>query len=548
MADNTIINNLKVLNNPVNSAKIIKASDLNEAFRSTSLITANLLDILGGGSSNEYIPNSEYPMPPGNIIDNTTTSGIIKNIMSQWLDNYTYKHAHRKGKDTTPTDRDIAHRIISANLYDNKEDIAFGNLIPLYKINFDEYGHFKNTSNILDELENNDSIKTINEMYVGNLSLDGYEFNTKNYATNYVIAGPTLQKDRGAIRSRLLPLIQNVDSIINNINVNGIYRVKKGISGKSGILIISAHNYDKETPKTKAIRIFISDDNIIYTNTGEYTVDSSNKITNITWSNTWTSSHNLMLNTIVQDTNIQTNFNHIQHNIDAFKNDFQEFSFSMFIECKKRTEGGSGRVTLQIGDYNPFSKYITGLSDKSRIYDLQLNIKYTAAKKYESYDRPQFIVRPGGQVFNTPKNRKAIIDWLVNTVLPKAWNVINISGELYFFNNNERTSENEEYTNRAERYEYDSSFKMLTLTRSSVVSDKYGSDDNITDEKNNDNKDYLNQITVDGIFNTPTVIKYESIPLWSILNAGPLWDKPINKRDNPRTIETDLWDLEEDVI
>ena len=541
-----ITNNLKVLNNPVNSAKIIKASDLNNPFRSTSLITANLLDILGGDVFYEYNDATGDLTPANGIIDNTTSAAIIKNIMSQWLDNYTYNHAHRKGKDNTPTDRDIAHRIISTNLYDNKEDIALGNLIPLYKTNFDEYGHFKNTSNILDEVDDNDSIKTINEMYVGNLSLDGYEFNTKNYATNYVIAGPTLQKDRGAIRAKIMPLIQQQDSLISNINCAGIYRIKTGVDNKSGILIISSHNFTASPVDTNPIRIFISDDNIIYTNTGTYTVDSSNKITGVTWSNTWTNSYNVIRNTIKDYSNIITNFNHIQHNIDTFKNDFQEFSFSMFVPCKKGTEGGSGRVSLQNDDYNPFSMY--NPLDKSRIYDLQLNIKYTAVKKYESYDRPQFIVQPDGQVFNTPKNRKAIIDWLVNTVLPKAWNVINISGELYFFNNNERTSENEEYTNRAQRYEYDSSFKMLTLTRSSVVSDKYYGDDNITNEKNNDNKDYLNQITVDGIFNTPMDIQYVSIPLWSILNAGPLWDKPINKRDNLRTIETDLWNLEEDII
>ena len=539
----TITNNLKVLTNPVNSAKIIKASDLNNPFRSTSLITANLLDILGKDVSYEYNEGTN-PLPANDIIDNTTSSEIINNIMSQWLDNYTYKHAHRKGEDNTPTDRNIAHRIISTNLYDNKEDIALGNLIPLYKTNFDEYGHFKNTSNILDEVDNDDSIKTINEMYVGNLSLDGYEFNTKNYATNYVIAGPALQKDRGAIRAKIMPLIQQQDSLISNINCAGIYRIKKAYFDseyKSGILIISTHNFAANAVDTNPIRIFIADDNIIYTNTGTYTVDSANKIIGVNWSDTWTSSYNVIRNTIKDYSNIITNFNSIQHNIDTFKNDFQEFSFSMFIPCKKRTEGESGRVTLQTGDYNPFN-------DTLRIYDLRLNIKYTAAKKYKSYDRPQFTVQSDGQIFNTPKNRKAIIDWLVNTILPDAWNVINISGELYFFNNNERTSENEEYTNRAERYEYDSSFKMLTLTRSSIAVDKYYGDDNITNEKNNDNKDYLNQIIVDGIFNTPTGINYVSIPLWSILNAGPLWDKPINKRDNPRTIETDLWNLEEDII
>lgn len=520
-----ITNNLKVLNNPVNSAKIIKASDLNEAFRSTSLITANLLDILGKDVGYEYEAGTN-PSPANDIIDNTTSSEIINNIMSQWLDNYTYNHAHRKGKDTTPTDRDIAHRIINTNLYDNKEDIALGNLIPLYKTNFDEYGHFKNTSNILDEVDNDDSIKTINEMYVGNLSLDGYEFNTKNYATNYVIAGPTLQKDRGAIRAKIMPLIQQGDSLISNINCAGIYRIKKAYFDseyKSGILIISTHNFDNGKPETNPIRIFIADDNIIYTNTGEYTVDSSNKIIGVNWADTWTSSYNVILDTIRDRTNIINNFGILQENINNFRNEFREFSFSMFIDCcKKRNDGSNSIDTLQTGDYNPFG-------DTSIIYDLQLNIKYTAAKKYESYDRPQFTFDSLGSIYNTYKNKTAIIDWLVNTILPDTWNVINISGELYFFNNHERTSENEEYTNRAQRYEYDSSFKMLTLTRSELAGDTY--------------QDYLNQIIVDGIFNTPTKIEYVSIPLWSILNAGPLGNRQINKRDNPRTIQTNLQDL-----
>lgn len=516
MADNTIINNLKVLNNPVNSAKIIKASDLNEAFRSTSLITANLLDILGGGSSNEYIPNSEYPMPPGNIIDNTTTSGIIKNIMSQWLDNYTYKHAHRK--DSTPTNREIAHPIISTNLYDNKEDIAFGNLIPLYKINFDEYGHFKNTSNILDELENNDSIKTINEMYVGNLSLDGTDFNTRNYAANYIIAGPTLQKDRGAIRSRLLPLIQNVDSMINNINVNGIYRVKKGISGKSGILIISAHNYDKEIPKTKAIRIFISDDNIIYTNTGEYTVDSSNKITNITWSNTWINSYDLMLNTIVQDTNIQTNFNAIQENMD----NFVEFSLDIFMPCLK-----SSSLADRDGAFNP-------LNNVFNIYDVHLNIKCTLADT--TNDRPKFIdTIDDNTCKNTFANKKAIIDWLVTTVLTDAWSVINISGELYFYD-----SLLNMVSPTKGKYLPNSRFKLTSLIKT----------DNFLDYTSDPDR-YIYQIEVEGIFSDDTKVERMRFPLWDMLRIPPFEYKEnpnsaiFYKTENTRKVQLKVSKLEE---
>lgn len=427
MADNTIINNLKVLNNPVNSAKIIKASDLNEAFRSTSLITANLLDILGGGSSNEYIPNSEYPMPPGNIIDNTTTSGIIKNIMSQWLDNYTYKHAHRK--DSTPTDKASEYYTYCIDFNKYKDTIKNGELVSISKIGYDMYGHYKNT-----EYLDNDEDK----IYLGNLAIDNINYTTSgdhNTTTQFVVTN--VKDDKRGINGSAYPIISTLDDII--YNGTGIYRVKNGINGIPGILFIKndivensntfgINNINKNEITDSgdyiyAIRVFIEDyppafsykdyitdkgyNSPIYISRYDSSVDK--------WSD-WENTNRKLRNQI--DKEISKNrddISIIENKLLRIKNK-QECTVDMILNYNR--DGAVG----------PFPSILDG-----KEFDIHLCIRYI--KEIDPTDEVYFYDHQFPQVpseyFTWVDGKSKFLDWLDRTLLNTDRSTVGVTGELY---------------------------------------------------------------------------------------------------------------------
>lgn len=425
MADTIkIINNLKVLNNPVNSAKIIKASDLNESFRSTSLITANLLDILGEGSSNDYTGD---PTPPNGIIDNTTTSTIIKNIMSQWLDNYTYKHAHRN--DSTPTVKDSEYYTYCIDFNKYKDAIKNGELVSISKIGYDMYGHYKNTE-YLDNVED--------KIYLGNLAIDNINYTTNgdhNTTTQFVVTN--VKDDKRGVNGSAYPIISTLDDII--YNGTGIYRVKNGINGIPGILFIKndivenlntfgINNINKNeitdsSDYIYAIRVFIEDyppafsykdyipdkgyNSPIYISRYDSSVGE--------WSD-WENTNRKLRNQIDKEiSKNRADISIIEKKLLRIKNK-QECTVDMILNYNRN------------GTVEPFPSILDG-----KKFDIHLCIRYI--KEIDPTDEEYFYDHQFPQVsseyFTWVDGKSKFLDWLDETLLNTDWSTIGVTGELY---------------------------------------------------------------------------------------------------------------------